>query len=307
MVRNSASFVLLGVIAVCLGAGDVPARADDATLLAREAVATPAVLGAGAATVAPGAGAAAPARVGLAAPGRAEVVGGDLAPDGRFPWMVRLSMGCGGALTRPRVVLTAGHCVNGSGPDTSIRITAGVTDLKSDAAITANSVQVIRASGFSDETRGDDWAVIQLDRDLDLPTLTLTRSPVGDQGRFTVMGWGQISEGGLRQQTKLRYATVPIVPDRICATEYARAGMELVPDEQICAGGRGADTCQGDSGGPMVRENGRGEWLQVGIVSWGLGCARAGYPGVYSQVSTFRAAIRAATRQLSETRSVLAG
>ena len=276
MVRNAASLLLLGVVAIALGAGDVPAEATDS---------------------------AAPARLG---PSRAEVVGGDLVPDGRFPWMVRLSMGCGGALTAPRVVLTAGHCVDGSGPDNGIRVTAGVTDLKSTAAITARSVQVIRAPGFSDETRGDDWAVIQLDRALDLPTLTLTRGPAGDRGRFTIMGWGQISEAALRQQTQLRYASVPIVPDRTCAAEYAKAGVQLVAEEQICAGGHGVDTCQGDSGGPMVRRNSRGEWLQVGIVSWGLGCARPGYPGVYSQISTFRPAIRAATRKLSSARSVLA-
>ena len=47
-----------------------------------------------------------------------EVVGGKPAPAGRFPWMVRLSMGCGGALIAPRVVLTAGHCVAGTGRTT---------------------------------------------------------------------------------------------------------------------------------------------------------------------------------------------
>jgi secreted trypsin-like serine protease len=270
MVRNVVSLVLVGVTAVVLGAGDVPARA------------------------------------GGTAPHRTGVVGGDLVPDSRFPWMVRLSMGCGGALTAPRVVLTAGHCVTGSGPDDSIGVTAGVTDLGSAAAITARSVRVIRAPGFRDETRGDDWAVIQLDHPIERPTLPLTRGPAGDAGPFTIMGWGQISEVSLRQQTKLRYASVPIVPDRACAAEYKKAGVQLVADEQICAGGHGADTCQGDSGGPMVRRNRSGDWAQVGIVSWGLGCARAGFPGVYSQVSTFRTAIRSATRKLTPARSVWA-
>ena len=64
-----------------------------------------------------------------------EVVGGHLAPAGRFPWMVRLSMGCGGVLTAPGVVLTAGHCVTGSGQDDTIGVIAGTTDLKSGAAI----------------------------------------------------------------------------------------------------------------------------------------------------------------------------
>jgi secreted trypsin-like serine protease len=262
MVRNAASLVLLGLVAAVLSIGEIPARAGDAAQPARD------------------------------------VVGGDLAPAGRFPWMVRLSMGCGGALTAPRVVLTAGHCVSGTGPDTGIKVTAGVTDLRSGDAITARSVSVIRADGFRGETFGDDWALIRLDRALKLPTLDLAHSAPAS-GDLTVMGWGQTGEGAVRQERRLRYATVPVVPDSTCAKAYRKVGVTLVADESICAGRRGVDTCQGDSGGPMVRRDSTGRWVQVGIVSWGLGCARDGYPGVYTQVSTFRPAIKAAVRRLS--------
>jgi secreted trypsin-like serine protease len=262
MVRKVASLVLLVVLAGVLSASQLAARAENGTPPVRE------------------------------------VVGGDTAPEGRFPWMVRLSMGCGGALTAPRVVLTAGHCVRGSGKDDSIGVIAGVTDLKSGDAITARSVSVIRAADFRDETRGDDWALIKLDHKLDLPTLRLASHTGDDKGPLTILGWGQTGEGSLHQQNKLRYAAVPVVGDAECAKAYRKVGVQLVEDESICAGRQGVDTCQGDSGGPLVRETAEGEWVQVGIVSWGFGCARRNYPGVYTQVSTFRAEIRAATRDL---------
>ena len=228
-----------------------------------------------------------------------EVVGGDEAAAGQFPWMVRLSMGCGGALVAARVVLTAGHCVDATGPDESITATAGSTDLQAKNAIEVRSVSVIRAAGFRNETRGDDWSVVQLSQALDLPTLDLSPGKSFDTGPFVIMGWGQTSESSMRQQRRLRYATVPQVSDTTCAAAYQNVGVDLVGDESICAGKAGVDTCQGDSGGPMVKRDSTGRWIQVGIVSWGLGCARAGYPGVYTQVSRFRIAIRAAVHRLS--------
>jgi secreted trypsin-like serine protease len=113
------------------------------------------------------------------------------------------------------------------------------------------------------------------------------------------MGWGQTREDSMRQERRLHYAIVPTVPDKVCAAEYKKAGVDLVADESICAGRRGVDTCQGDSGGPMVGRDADGQWVQVGIVSWGLGCARDGYPGVYTQISAFRTEIRKAVQKLS--------
>jgi len=55
----------------------------------------------------------------------------------------------------------------------------------------------------------------------------------------------------------------------------------------ICAGEGGKDSCQGDSGGPMMCSDFTGNWVHCGIVSWGIGCAREGYPGVYARTSHF--------------------
>ncbi|MEV8564167.1 serine protease [Streptomyces sp. NPDC051322] len=223
------------------------------------------------------------------------IVGGTRAAEGEFPFMVRLSMGCGGALYAKDIVLTAAHCVSGTGNDTSITATAGSVDLQSPNAVDVPSTKVLQAPGY--DGRGKDWALIKLSKPLNLPTLKTATTTDYDKGTFTVAGWGATSENG-DQQRYLRKATVPFVSDTKCEKAY---GSDLTPSDEICAGDvaqGGVDSCQGDSGGPMFRKDDAGAWIQVGIVSWGQGCAEPGYPGVYSQVSTFAADIKAAAATL---------
>ncbi|MEI7029837.1 serine protease [Streptomyces pratensis] len=223
------------------------------------------------------------------------VVGGTRAAQGEFPFMVRLSMGCGGALYARDIVLTAAHCVNGSGNTTSITATAGVVDLRSPSAVKVRSTKVLQAPGYNGA--GKDWALIKLAQPIDQPTLKIATTTAYNQGVFTVAGWGADREGGSQQRYLLK-ANVPYVSDTACRAAY---GSSLVPSEELCAGypdTGGIDTCQGDSGGPMFRKDNAGEWTQVGIVSWGRGCARPGYPGVYTEVSTFASAIASAAASL---------
>lgn len=222
------------------------------------------------------------------------VVGGTRAAQGEFPWMVRLSMGCGGSLLTQQIVLTAAHCVGSSGNNTGITATAGVVDLRSGSAIKVRSTKVLRAPGYNG--RGKDWALIKLAQPINLPTLGIATTTAHNNGTFTVAGWGADREGG-RQQRYLLKAQVPYVSDASCRQSY---GSSFIPDEEICAGypQGGTDTCQGDSGGPMFRRDDNGSWIQVGIVSWGYGCARPNYPGVYTEVSTFASAIKQAAATL---------
>jgi len=234
-----------------------------------------------------------------AAPGddvQPQVVGGTRAAQGEFPFMVRLSMGCGGAMYTNQIVLTAAHCVSGTGNNTGITATTGVVDLQDPARVTRQSTYVYQAPGYNNPS-GDDWALIKLASPITgIATLPIATSTAYDSGTFTVAGWGAATEGGGQQRYLLK-AQVPFISDSQCGQAYT----ELVPGEEICAGNwddGGVDTCQGDSGGPMFRRDSANAWIQVGIVSWGYGCARPENPGVYSQVSTFASAIAAAAATL---------
>ncbi|GIH10856.1 hypothetical protein Rhe02_89230 [Rhizocola hellebori] len=233
------------------------------------------------------------AAVGLASPAYAgrdtgigpQVVGGVPAAQGEFPWMVRLSVGCGGALYTQQLVLTAAHCVGATGPNTSITATLGTVDLQDPNRITRQSSYVFRAPGFSSVTSGQDWALIKLSSPVALPTLPVTNSTRYHSGVFTVAGWGSTFEGG-PQQRFLMKANVPFVDDATCRTAYSN----LIDSAHLCAGNfdaGGVDTCQGDSGGPMFRRDASNNWVQVGITSFGTGCARPRFPGVYTEVRSY--------------------
>jgi len=63
---------------------------------------------------------------------------------------------------------------------------------------------------------------------------------------------------------------------------------DQITSNMLCAReeGGGEDSCQGDSGGPLVIRGAKAsEDVQVGVVSWGIGCASKDYPGVYARIS----------------------
>ncbi|XP_059124747.1 serine protease 44-like isoform X4 [Peromyscus eremicus] len=102
-----------------------------------------------------------------------------------------------------------------------------------------------------------------------------------------VTGWGRTFERG-RASGQLHEVELSIIRHEQCDQILRESTGKLftqVQEGSVCGySERGGDSCQGDSGGPLICEFNE-TWVQVGIVSWGIGCGRKGFPGVYTEVS----------------------
>ncbi|XP_011062234.1 PREDICTED: trypsin eta [Acromyrmex echinatior] len=93
------------------------------------------------------------------------------------------------------------------------------------------------------------------------------------------IGWGRhIPDSNQGSGTYLRHVRIPLISPDKCPMP------QVHKEKQLCAGvlEGGRDACQGDSGGPLLCNG-----TQVGIVSWGEGCARPNTAGVYSRVDFY--------------------
>ena len=104
-----------------------------------------------------------------------------------------------------------------------------------------------------------------------------------------VVGWGVNDFSNPSQPlfpSELNQVSVPVVSTEICNAPQSYAG--LLGEGQICAGlpQGGRDSCLGDSGGPlMIRQD--GEYKQIGVVSFGRGCAEPNFYGVYTRLEHY--------------------
>ena len=147
--------------------------------------------------------------------------------------------------------------------------------------------RIIQHEDFDTFTYSNDIALLQLSEPLtfddNVQQIALPESGQASEGDCLVSGWGVTSEGGSSPDI-LQKATVSIISDEECRTSY---GDTDVLDSMICAGSGETNHCQGDTGGPLVCTDSSGESYLAGIASWGYGCGRPGYPGVYTEVAYF--------------------
>ena len=154
--------------------------------------------------------------------------------------------------------------------------------------------------------RGDDIALLKLARPWGgaVTRLALSADVNAEiKGQVSVAGFGK-TEFNLNQRylkpmkrrdgqgeflagsPHLLQTSILSIPSQVCKARYPNA---KIAEGQLCAGLEegGKDSCQGDSGGPLAVDGEDGCPVQVGIVSWGEGCAEAKAYGVYTRIAAY--------------------
>jgi len=230
-----------------------------------------------------------------------KIVSGWDADEGEWPWIAALLNNgrqfCGGSLITRKHILTAAHCVaHMSRYDVAnLKVRLGdhaIKQVGETQVFESKAARVVRHKEFSQQTLHKDVAVITLEDEVpEMPNvrpvcLAAFGGPDLAGQTATVVGWGSLKENG-PQPNILQEVTVRVWDNKVCKDTYGPAAPGGIMDHMLCAGQKGKDSCSGDSGGPM--QVGSGDtWTQVGVVSWGIGCGKSHYPGVYSRVSKLR-------------------
>lgn len=203
---------------------------------------------------------------------------------------------CGGTLISTTHVVTAAHCVtkrSGAVFTANLVTVHGGSTYKSQDGVVSTVKRIIVPSNFRNRNPlAMDVAILQLaspvtGTNIDTIGLCSNTLPVG--AAVTVSGWGQTTVNGLSSD-QLRTVNVNMISRQKCIRSYRF--QATISTTMICAARSGKDACSGDSGGPLIYN---GELC--GIVSWGIGCARSAYPGVYTAVNKVKTFIMNAMKE----------
>ncbi|KAK1739703.1 trypsin-like serine protease [Skeletonema marinoi] len=207
------------------------------------------------------------------------IIGGDEAVENRYGYAVSLSDDwghfCGGSLIARDVVLSAAHCDDQGKGNYNAVVGRHSLDDKDGQKLSVR--KAMPHPDYDSDTTDNDFMLIFL-----------------KEAAMTVMGWGDIDPSDEQELSgELMEVEVNVISNDECDDSDGKFGSyeDQITSNMLCAReeGGGEDSCQGDSGGPLVikgtDQNGADD-TQVGVVSWGIGCAEKDYPGVYARISS---------------------
>ncbi|XP_030827887.1 uncharacterized protein LOC115919137 isoform X2 [Strongylocentrotus purpuratus] len=247
--------------------------------------------------------------------GAGRVVGGNTAKNGSAPYMVRIweyrtenawdpwTFICGATLLDQRWILTAAHCMFDKHENLiqkeNMNLFFGDYDsfLTEETERSRQPAEIIVHEDYDKTYFDNDIALIRIDpplweftpyiRPICLAPEVLASRIMETNINGRVTGWGQESVGSSTSRY-MKEVNLPIVDRQTCEDSIDENEGEFT-DNMFCAGYHSAqhDACEGDSGGPFAFRHDDGRWYQLGIVSWGVGCAAVGEYGFYTHVSRY--------------------
>jgi secreted trypsin-like serine protease len=234
------------------------------------------------------------------------------------------SANCGASLIGDRWVMTAAHCVDGANI-ALLKVNVGEFDLSNGAQNSKEIKNIYMHPEYNEGSSfNNDIALIELVETVESSPITLldydtSRELAFDNSAVIVIGWGNVNAYGPNdvsppnsQPDILRQVELSLLSNEQCKIRLAQAYTDLeginylpnqvgITDSMICANYTGdiaKGSCQGDSGGPLIVNTNQG-WQQIGIVSYGVGCADEAFPDVYARVGKFTSWIRDITKGIA--------
>nr|ADT80822.1 serine protease 52 [Mamestra configurata] len=220
------------------------------------------------------------------------IVGGSVTTIGQYPTMaaclysgnlVNYWQSCGGTILNNRSILTAAHCTIGHAAN-RWRFRVGSSWANSGGVVHSVS-QIINHPSYNGNTYNNDIAILRsattiaFNNNVRAVSIAGSNYNLADNQVVWAAGWGLTSEGGSPSE-QLRHVQIYSINQATCRSRYPSLTDNMLCSGVLNVGGR--DQCTQDSGGPLYHNG-----VQVGVCSFGTGCARPQFPGVNARVSRF--------------------